>query len=231
MNAPDLVVRRMRRAIRAASCCREPSYLVTLTDSGKWLHAPGPDFLFAYLETGWPADVQAAITDAFEAALGLRATIKDAVAATSGVDVSNGLYVLDHESMTKAFHSIDGMALTTVKGYEESGTGSGISISKEFFADVLEALGGDVTPMLRSLTLGMAGVQARCRECSIRDSFGILVGMVLPMPVLNVPVTTFHYVFSPPAVASWFTGVNCKRGEPEAYDYSYTVAAYNYDPV
>jgi len=231
MNAPDLIVRRLRRATRTPPRSDGTSYRIALTDTGKWLHSIGSDFLFAYLETGWPAEVQAAITDAFETALGVSAAIKDAVRKTGGHEVVNGFYLLNDAAMTKAMHSIPGMGLTAVNSYEESGCGTAETINAEFFAGILEGLGGDVMPMLDYLTASMSDMQAQCRESTVTEIFGTVIGIVSPMPVLNVPVTTFQYVFSSSAVASWFGDVNCERTLPEAYDYSYTVAAYDYDPA
>jgi hypothetical protein len=47
---------------------------------------------------------------------------------------------------------------------------------------------------------------------------------------LNVPVTSFQYVYSSSQVATWFVSVNCGSVENQSYDYQYTVVEYNYAP-
>jgi hypothetical protein len=133
--------------------------------------------------------------------------------------------------MTKAMHAIQGMGLTAVNSYEESGCGTAARITEEFFAALLGGLGGDVAPMLDSLAAAMSDMQGHCRDCAVTENFGTVIGVVSPMPVLNVPVTTFQYVFSSSVVAPWFVNVNCDSPLAEPYDYSYTVAAYDYDPT
>lgn len=227
-NAPDVIVRRQRRMARVSQRGAIPTYHVTLTDTGKWLHAPSSDFLFAYLENDWPANVQAAVTTAFETALGMSSTIKAAVKSTSGQDVVNGLYLLDQAAMTKAMNAIDGMGLTAVDSYEESGSGTAASINGDFFSAILGGLGGDVAPLLTYLTTEMGDVQAQTAQSTVTENFGTIIGMVSVMPVLNIPVTSFQYVFSSSKVSQWFVKVNCGSVEHQSYDYSYTVAEYNY---
>jgi hypothetical protein len=206
----------------------EPSYYVTLTDTGKWLHAPGSDFLFAYLENNWPPDVLKSVTTAFETALGMSSVIKVAVKETSGQDVVNGLYLLDQAAMTKAMNSIDGMGQTSVDQSGESGSGTAVSINQEFFAAILGGLGGDVEPLMTYLTAEMGDVQAQTKESTVTDQFGTLVGLISVMPVLNVSVTSFQYVYSSSSTSEWFVSVNCGSTEHYSYDYKYTVVEYNY---
>lgn len=206
-----------------------PSYHVTLTESGKWLHAPGSDFLFAYLESNWPPDVQASVTKAFETALGMSSAIKAAVKETSGQDVVKGLYLLDQAAMTEAMNSIDGMGQTSVDQNGESGSGTAVSINHEFFAAILGGLGGDVEPLMKYLTAEMGDVQAQTKESTVTDQFGTLVGLISVMPVLNVPVTSFQYVYSSSSTSEWFVSVTCGSIENYSYDYKYTVVEYNYD--
>lgn len=229
MSSQNVLVRRQRRPNLALAREVKPSYNVTLTDSGKWLHAPGSDFLFAFLEEGWPADVQQAVTTAFETALGMSSTIKAAVKTTSGDDVVNGLYLLNQAAMTEAMNSIDGMGQTTVDQDTQQGSGTAVSINGQFFAAILGGLGGDVAPMLTYLTTEMGDVQAQTQQSTVTENFGTIIGLISVMPVLNVPVTTFQYVYSTSAVSKWFVSVNCGSVEHQSYDYSYTVVSYNYD--
>lgn len=230
MSSQNVLVRRQRRPELVVPRRNRPTYNVTLTDDGKWLHAPGSDFLFAYLENGWPADVTAAVTKAFETALTMSSTIKAAVKNTSGQDVVNGLYLLDQAAMTEAMNSIDGMGQTTVNQNSQQGSGTAVSINGEFFAAILGGLSGDVAPLLTYLTTEMGDVQAQTKQSTVTESFGTVIGMISVMPVLNVPVTTFQYVYSTSEVSKWFVSVNCGSVEHHSYDYSYTVVEYNYQP-
>lgn len=226
-NESVLVRRQLRRAL-ALPRRRHPSYLVTMTDQGKWLHAPSSDFLFAYIENDWPKDVVADVTKAFETALGMSSTIKAAVKNTSGQEVVNGLYLLDQAAMTTAMNSIDGMAETTADQNTQQGSGTAASINGEFFAAVLGGLSGDVAPMLTYLTTEMGDVQAQTKQSTVTENFGTIIGMISVMPVLNVVVTSFQYVYSTSEVSTWFVSVPCGSVEHQSYDYSYTVVNYNY---
>lgn len=228
MNCDNVVVRRQRRCAGRAVRKMKPSYYVTLTDSGKWLHAPGSDFLFAYLEDNWPTDVLQAVTTAFETALGMSTTIKSSVQSTSGQDVVNGLYLLDQTAMTKAMNAIPGMGQTTVDQNAEEGSGTAVTITGDFFAAILGGLGGDVEPMLTYLTTQMGDIQAQTKQSTVTENFGTVIGLISVMPVLNVPVTTFQYVYSSTQTSQWFVKVNCGSVEHQSYDYSYTVVSYNY---
>src|SRR4051812_824181 len=98
-NRDQYVMRRQRRTVCPPSQGTGLSYNVTLTDNGKWLNAPGSDFVFAYVDSSWPAEVIKAMTAAFEAALKMPATIKASVKSTSGQDVVKGLYLLNQAAM------------------------------------------------------------------------------------------------------------------------------------
>lgn len=228
MGSENVLVRRHSRAQIVPPRRTPPTYNVTLTDSGKWLHAPGSDFLFAYLESDWPKDVQAAVTKAFEDGLKMSSTIKAAVKTTAGQDVVNGLYLLDTAAMTDAMNSIDGMGETTVNQNTEQGSGTAVSITGEFFSAILGGLGGDVAPMLNYLTTQMGDLQAQTKKTTVTENFGTVIGLISVMPVLNVPVTTFQYVSSSSSVSKWFVSVPCGSVEHQSYDYSYTVVEYNY---
>jgi hypothetical protein len=89
-------------------------YIVTLTDTGQWMHAPGTDFLFAYIANDWSSTLKDAVAKAFTHALTMSSVIKRAVLDTSGQAVVNGLYLLDQAAMTTAMNSIDGMGETDV---------------------------------------------------------------------------------------------------------------------
>ena len=206
-------------------------YRVLITETGSWLHAPGSDFLFAFIENDWSPNVQASVTKAFTDALKMSSDIKAAVQTTSGQDVVNGLYLLDQPAMTKAMNSINGMGQTSVDQKSESGSGTTIEINQAFFNAILGGLGGDVAPMLAYLTEEMGAVQAQTKKSTVTENFGTVVGFISVMPVLEVPVTSFQYVYSSQATSSWFVSVNCGSVQHYSYDYAFTVVNYNYiDP-
>ena len=228
MYEQDVIIRRQRRSAAVGTRRKLPTYYVTMTDNGKWLHAPGSDFLFAYLDASWPENVIAAVTAAFESALTMSSSIKAAVKQTSGQDVVNGLYLLDQPAMTTAMNTIDGMGETSVNQFSEEGSGTAVSITGDFFAAILGGLSGDVAPMLTYLTTEMGDVQAQVKKNTVTENFGTVIGLISVMPVLNIPVTSFQYVYSTSEVSKWFVKVNCGSVEHESYDYGYTVVNYNY---
>lgn len=228
MSSQNVLVRRQNRREIAPPRRTPPTYNVTLTDKGKWLHAASSDFLFAYIENDWPKEVVASVTKAFEDGLKMSSTIKAAVKTTSGQDVVSGLYLLDQAAMTEAMNSIDGMGQTTVNQNTEQGSGTAVSITGDFFAAILGGLGGDVAPLLTYLTTQMGDIQAQTRKSTVTENFGTVVGLISVMPVINVPITTFQYVCSTSAVSKWFVSVPCGSVEHQSYDYSYTVIEYNY---
>jgi hypothetical protein len=204
------------------------SYVVTLTDAGKWMHAPGSDFLFAYIDDSWSSALKDAVAEAFEKALGMSSNIKQAVKDTSGQDVVNGLYLLDQADMTMAMNSIQGMGETSVDQKSESGQGTAVTINGQFFTAILAGLGGDVEPMMAYLTEAMGDVQAQTKQSTVTENFGTIIGLISVMPELNVVVTDFQYVYSTTETSEWFVKVNCGSVEHYSYDYSFTVVDYNY---
>ncbi|MEC7770710.1 MAG: hypothetical protein VX798_05965 [Bacteroidota bacterium] len=207
----------------------QKQYNKVSTDKGTWLHAPGSDFLFAYLKKDWPADLTKKVTQAFEDALEMSSTIKDQVKDTSGDDVKNGLYLLNQSAMTKAMNNIDGMGETEVNQDGKSGSGTTVSINMEFFKAILGGLDGDVAPLMTYLNTQMSDVIAETRKSTVTQNFGTVIGLISVMPVLNVPVTSFQYVFSSAETSQWFVKLICGSTQHYSYDYKYTIVNYNYD--
>jgi hypothetical protein len=207
----------------------EMMYHVHVTDTGSWLHAPSSDFLFAYIDSSLDPTSKTALTTAFENALKMSSIIKQAVVATSGTKALNGLYLLNQAEMTVAMNSIDGMGETLASNGGNSGSGTAISINQEFFAGILGGLGGDVAPMMAYLNDQMSKVQAQTKNSTITDDFGVVVGLISLMPVLNVPVTTFKYIFSSSSISSWFVDLVCVDIQSQSYAYTYTDVDYNYN--
>ncbi|MGD1897096.1 MAG: trypsin-like serine peptidase [Phormidesmis sp.] len=205
------------------------NYNVIMTDSGKWLHAPGSDFLFAFLLDDWSQDLKNQVTASFEEALKMTSKIKSAVSETSGEDVVNGLYLLNQKDMTKAMNNIPGMGQSSSVQKNEKASGLAVEINKQFFTAVLAGLGGEVEPLLVYLTQEMGKVQAQARKHTSTENFGTVIGLISVMPILNVPVTSFKYVYSFKETQSWFVKVNCGSAEKYSFDYSYTVVDYNYE--
>ncbi|MFI7675362.1 hypothetical protein [Actinophytocola sp. NPDC049390] len=214
-----------------AVATRQVTYMVTTTDSGQWLHAPGTDFLFAYIEDSWSQTLKDSVSQAFVSALQMSNVIKKAVLDTSGQEVENGLYLLDQTAMTTAMNSIQGMGETSVAQNEESGEGTAASINAQFFGVILAGLSGDVAPILGYLNDEMAKIQVQTKKSKVTSEFGTIIGLISVMPVLNVVVTTFQYAYSSSETADWFTHVTCGSVEHYSYDYKFTVVNYNYDPT
>lgn len=206
------------------------SYQVTVTDDGQWLHAPGSNFAFAYLGKTWDSDTHKVMTTAFQDALRMSSTIKDKVKAIDGgPGIAKGVYLINEAAMTQAMNSIDGMGETTANDKSNSGKQTIVEINKEFFAAILAGLTGDITPMLDFLTKEMGNLQAQVKEETVTDVFGTVIALISLMPELNVPVTTFQYVFSSSTTASWFVSLwPCTTVEKHSYDYKYRIVEYNY---
>ncbi len=208
----------------------EMMYQVHVTATGDyWLHAPSSDFLFAYIDSSLDPATTKALTTAFQNALKMSSIIKQAVVDTSGKAAMNGLYLLNQAEMTAAMNSINGMGETLASNGGNSGSGTAITINQEFFAGILGGLGGDVTPMMTYLNDQMSKVQAQTKNSTVTDDFGVIVGLVSLMPVLNIPVTTFKYIFSSSSISSWFVNLLCVDIQSQSYSYSYTDVDYNYN--
>ena len=227
----DSILTRTQRFPGVIPSRRKPlTYRVTLTEKGQWIHAPGSDFLFAYLDAAWPKDLQDAIRTSFETALTLPSSIKAAVRKTSGEDVVDGLYLLDQPAMTKAMNTIDGMGETSVNQESQSGSGTALDINGQFFAAILGGVGGDVAPLMTYLTTEMGDLQAQTKRSTVTKDFGTMIGMISLMPVLNIPITTFQYIYSTTKVSTWFTDLVCASIDHQSYDYEYTIVSYNFTP-
>lgn len=205
-------------------------YTVTFDDNGVWLHATGSDFVFAYVDNSWDADLKQQVKNAFEKALKVPTLIKQAVLETSGEAVKNGTYLLDQTAMITAMNTIEGMGETEVDSSSESGSGTATSINTEFFEAVLGGLGGNVDAMDDYLKDQMHTIQAQTHKSTVTKNFGTILGMVGVMPVINVVVTSFSYIYSDQQTSDWFVSVNSGSHEEYSYNYSYTVVKFNYNP-
>jgi hypothetical protein len=198
------------------------------TSPGNWIHAPGSDFIFAYLLDNWSEKIKEKMSAAFLDALGMSSKIKDAVKATSGQTVVNGLYTLNQDAMTKAMNSITGMGLTASNTGHQEGDGTADAVVNAFFQSILGGLGGDVTPMNTYLVSQMGDIQTTAKGKTDK-TFGTVIGLVSLMPIIEVPVTSFVYAFISGEAITWFANVNCHSVQKQKYNYNYIAATYNYN--
>lgn len=194
-------------------------YFTVAMDDGTWLSSQGSDFVFAYVKNAWDPDTKAKVGEAFEDALDLPNTIKEAVKNTSGDEVLAGVYILDKDAMIKAMNSIQGMAETSASTNSKKGEGTAASINEEFFQAVLAGLKGDVSGILDYLNQEMGGFQAQLEKTTTYSSFGSNIGMISAIPELGVVTTSFSYAFSSSETGHWMVNVNCGSVEHYSYDY------------
>jgi hypothetical protein len=204
-------------------------YCTTITEAGRWLHASDSNFLFTFIKDSWNDSQKKTVTSTFEKCLPLFSVIKNTVSKKIGDDVVDGLYLLDQASMTDVMNSIKGMGQTSVqkKGYQ--GKESAKTICQSFFTHIFENVGGDVTPMSDYLIQELEKVQAQAKKTTITKDFGILIGVVTLVPMLDIPVVTFEYVYTSSTTQTWFVTVKCTCEKKEAYSFSCTYIKYNYD--
>lgn len=98
--------------------------------------------------------------------------------------------------MTEAMNSIPGMGETLVAQKSEQGSGTAAEINQQFFTAVLAGLSGDVSSILGYLNNEMSDLQVQTGQTTVTENFGTVIGFVSVMPILNVPVTTFQYIYS-----------------------------------
>jgi hypothetical protein len=204
------------------------TYMVTVTDSGDWYYAASNDFLFTYIKNSWSDKLKSEVSAAFKETLNISEMIKDAVKATSGQVVVDGLYLQNEASMAKAMNSIHGMGQTRRKPEKQSGEGSAESINEQFFTAVLDGLGDKVSPIEDYLDTAMAKIQTQIKKNTATDNFGTVIGLVSAVPELDIIMTTFQYAFSSAKTAESITKFKCGSNEIYSYDYTYTVTSYNY---
>ena len=122
------------------------------TDSGRWLHLKGPDFLFAYVDNNWSAPLQAAVKLAFDIAVGEVRRIQERVRHASGYVVENGLYLMSWQDMTKALEGLPGVVAPWPNENRRSYSGrTGAQMILDIFKQFLDGLGGPIDPIERYL--------------------------------------------------------------------------------
>lgn len=73
----------------------------------------------------------------------------------------------------------------------------------------------------------MGDLQVQTRQSKVTQNFGTVIGLISLMPVLDVPITSFQYVYSSAQTSQWFVQVMCVSTDHYDYDYNYTVVNYN----
>merc|ERR1712063_238205 len=206
------------------------NYNVLATESGSWMTSPGSDFVFAYVDQSWPSSFTQKIGVAFQAALSMTNTVKEAVRKTSGDDVVNGLYLLDQTAMIKAMNSIPGRGEQSAVQASQSGDGTSIDISTQFLTAALASVSGDVAPIAKYFNSEMANFQASLKETDQIDQFGTMIAFISGIPFLNVVTTTFQYSYASSEIKEFVVKLACSSSTKYKYDYRYTVVNFNYVP-
>ncbi len=204
------------------------NYTVTSTDSGKWLIAVGSVQLFTFIKNEWPHAIKVNVTQKYEAALAISAEITESVKKKDEKDIAGGLFILDQLAMTKAMNSIDGMGMTSAANKKMNGTGTAGGVTKDFFNTILGALDGNVTPILEHLQKQLGQIQTLKKQNTSKSTFGIVVGLISLMPTLDIPITTFQYVYLDKSQSSEFEKFHCLSSRSYSYKIDYTVDYYNY---
>jgi len=208
----------------------KPHFQVLSTDTGSWLSSPGSDFVFAYVDNSWPDSFKAKIGVAFQAALNMTNTVKQAVLDTSGDKVVNGLYILNQVAMITAMNSIPGMGEQSAVQASQSGDGTSIDISAQFLRAALASVSGDITPITNYFNGEMANFQASLSQTSQLDQFGTMIAFISGIPMLGVVTTTFQYSYASSQLKEFVVELLCSSSKHYSYNYNYTVVNFNYSP-
>ena len=132
--------------------------------------------------------------------------------------------------MTKVMNTIPGMGQTSVIDKSFKGKDFASTICQNFFSQVLDGTGGDVDTIIEYLLSVMQKVQSQAKTTTSISNIGILICVVTLMPILNVPVIYFEYIYTSSKTQTWFIKVNCTLKMKIVYDLSYTSVKYNYNP-
>ncbi|MXN75840.1 hypothetical protein GR157_13990 [Burkholderia sp. 4701] len=230
MSDQTIARARERKSVATSSLETPLTYYVTVTDDGTWIHAASSDFVFAYESNSLTSDEKKILGQAFEQALGIPNKIKKAVEKITGQAVAQGVYIGDFNLVINALNSIDGMAQTSENTGGDSGNRIVADITDNFFQIILSGLGGDVKPLQKYLTGQMQGFQAALSQNQNFQNFGTVIGTVSLVEGLDVPVTSFQYIYSNYTTAQWVEQLSCSSVEKQSYSYNYTDVTFLYDP-
>ncbi|WP_175970491.1 hypothetical protein [Burkholderia sp. BCC0322] len=230
MSDQNVLTARGRKIVTESSSGTPLIYWEVITDDGVWKHAEGSDYIFSFVPNSWTDAEKKVGYEAFKAALEVPNKIKEAVKATSGTVVEEGVYIDDPDVMVKALNSIDGMAQTGDTSGEQQGDDYVADITTGFFQVILDGLGGDVTAMETYLTTQMGDFQMQLDKEHDFHHFGSVIGMVSVDTDFDVAVTTFKYVYSDLSTAAWVEQLSCSSQSKFSYDYKYEVIDFLYEP-
>ncbi|MFW0739800.1 hypothetical protein [Flavobacterium sp. T12S277] len=161
-----------------------------VTNDGTWIHTEGNDYIFYYKLDIWSEEQNRIMGNAFLRALQVPNKIKDAVLATSGQQVVDGLYTLDQPAMVKALNSIRGMSQTNVVQRTLIGNGTIQQANEQLFNDILSGVGGSVNPMRDYLNRAMAATQAAAAGNTTAQNLGTTITLLSLVPGLNIPANS-----------------------------------------
>lgn len=208
----------------------QEDFLITPTATGKWIHAPGNDFLFAFEQDRWPDEAIKILREAYKKAMKLPVKIKEAVKKEVGQDVAEGVYVGDKAAIVKALNSIDGMGQTSWSEENMKGEDSVSTINLKFWSNALAALEGDVSALKDFLKERMSIFQTQLKRSQEAEHFGTIICLVSLAPDIWVPSISIRYVLSTARVRKWVEKVHCHDTQRQKYDFDFTVVDYLYDP-
>jgi hypothetical protein len=200
-----------------------------VTNDGTWIHTEGNDYIFYYKLDMWTPEQNQIMGQAFLRALQVPNKIKDAVLATSGQKVVDGLYTLDQPAMVKALNSIRGMSQTNVVQRTLIGNGTIQQANEQLFNDILSGVGGSVNPMRDYLNRAMAATQAAAASNTTAQNLGTTITLLSLVPGLNIPTTSVVYAVSKASSAAVLIKHKCSSDSTKfSYNVDYTKVGYSY---
>ena len=200
-----------------------------VTNDGTWIHTEGTDYIFYYKLDIWTDEQNRIMGNAFLRALQVPNKIKDAVKATSGQTVVDGLYTLNQDAMVKALNSIRGMSQTNVVQRALIGNGTIQQANEQLFNDILSGVGGSVNPMRDYLNRAMAATQAAAAGNTTAQNLGTTITLLSLVPGLNIPTTSVVYAVSKASSAAVLIKHKCSSDSTKfSYNVDYTKVGYSY---
>lgn len=210
---------------------QEPIILETrgANNDGTWIHTQGSDYIFYYRFDSWNEEQQKIMREAFIRGMQVPNKIKDAVRATSGGEVVNGLYTLNTEAMIRALNTIPGMSQTNAIKRQLIGNGTVQDANAQLFNDILSGVGGTVNPMRDYLNRAMAATQATAAGNTSAQHLGTTITLLSLVPGLNIPLTSVVYAVSTATSAAVLVKHKCSNNTTRfSYNVDYTKVGYLY---
>jgi hypothetical protein len=201
------------------------------TNNGYWLYSSDIKFCFAYIDDKYSENQVKIIKEAFGKMPDYFEMINEKIPDTNtkGSNTIRDFYLLDDKAISKIMSSIKGMGQVSIQNVKFSGESTAQNICKTFFANVLEKLGGDISSISSILLNGMNSIQNQVKETTVKNAFGILIGIVSLMPGMDIVVISFYYIYVSVDYKKWFISLNCSSPNTVKYSLSYKIIAYNYN--